>query len=46
MLTNLKSGKYKLAINVEGIRDLEINVEEGKNNEVIDLGKITCEDSI
>lgn len=46
LLTDLKLGKYKLVVNVEGIEDLEIEIKEGAENETINLGEIICKDSI
>ena len=46
LLMDLKPGKYKLVLNVEGIEDLEIEIKEGNGNEILDLGKIICKDSI
>lgn len=44
ILTELKQGKYKISLNVEGIRDFEIEIKE-TNNEIIHLGKFTCKES-
>lgn len=42
ILSNLKLGKYKISINVEGCEDFYIDIRPCKNN-IIDLGQITCE---
>lgn len=42
ILSNLRLGKYKISINVEGCEDFYIDIKPCKNN-IIDLGQITCE---
>ena len=46
LLTELKPGKYKMVVNVKDVEDLELEIKGGDNNEVIELGKIVCKDSI
>lgn len=42
ILPNLKLGKYRITINVEGCDDFEVNIQPTPNN-IVDLGDITCE---
>lgn len=44
ILTDLKAGKYKVIVSVEGIKDFEISVKESNKNSMIDLGTIICEE--
>lgn len=42
VLSNLKLGKYRVSVNVEGCEDFYIDIKPCKNN-IVDLGAITCE---
>lgn len=45
IITNLKQGKYKVFINIEGMNNFEIEVKESNGN-AIDLGSIICEEQV
>lgn len=46
-LTELKSGRYKLTINVQNIENIELEIKEANSeDEILDLGTIVCKDSI
>ena len=42
ILSNLKTGKYRISVSVEGCDDFEIDVKPCKDK-ILDLGTITCE---
>lgn len=42
ILSNLRLGKYRISINIEGCEDFYIEIKPCKNN-IVDLGQITCE---
>ena len=45
-ITELKPGRYKLSLNVEGAQDVFVEIKEPKDaNEIIQLGSIVCKDS-
>jgi len=46
IITELRPGKYKLSLNVEGIKDIHIEIKEPKNaEEIIQLGSLVCQNS-
>ncbi len=45
LLTELQSGKYKLVINVEDVKDIIIEIKEKNNENIIDLGTIICKNT-
>jgi outer membrane usher protein len=45
ILTNLNVGKYRISVNVDGCRDVYLEIKESKEK-IIDLGNIVCGDPI
>jgi outer membrane usher protein len=43
VLTNLNVGKYRISVNVDGCRDVYLEIKESKEK-IIDLGNIVCGD--
>lgn len=46
LINELRSGRYKVTLQVENTKDFEIQVQEGATNEIINLGTIICEEGI